>query len=191
MDGTLRLVTAPTVEPLTVAEAKDWARITQNVEDDLLDGMLFAARAHVEELTGRALITQTWDYFLDAFPRQIDLPRPRLLTLTSIKYIDADGVQQTLAASEYTADDKREPARIVPAYGKSWPATRSVPNAVVARYDAGYGPAAVDVPQQLRQAIGVLIATMYKYREQIAEAQVYPVPSAFWQIINQHRIWWL
>lgn len=194
VDGTLSLVTAPTIEPITVDEAKDWARITDDTEDAVVERLITAARGFVEEITGRALITQTWDYYLDAFPcglGTIDVPRPRLQSVTFVKYTDEDGVVQTLDAAEYTVDTKREPARIVPAYGESWPSIRDVPNAVQVRFVAGYGAAAVSVPEQLRHAIGVLVATMYEQRESVAETAMVDVPVAFWQLVNQHRIWWL
>jgi uncharacterized phiE125 gp8 family phage protein len=195
MDGTLSLVTGPSIEPLTVDEAKDWARITDDTEDAVVERLISAARGHVEELTGRALITQTWDYFLDAFPGTIDVPRPRLISVTHLKYTDEDGTLQTLDVADYTIDLKREPARIVPAYGESWPGTRDVPNAVELRFVAGYGATATSVPEQLRQAIAVLVATMYEQREMATEAstgqQLTDVPIAFWQLVNQHRMWWL
>lgn len=196
--GTLVLVTPPSIEPLTVDEAKDWARITEDAEDGIVGRLVMAARANVEQLTGLALLTQTWDYFLDAFPCQIDLPRPPLQTVTYIKYLDTDGALQTLATDQYTIDLKRHPARIVPAYGVSWPGTREEPNAVQVRYVAGYGPAVADIDAkapELRQALAVLVATLYEQREMATEAttgqQLTNVPEAFWQLVNQHRIWWL
>lgn len=190
MTGTLSLVTPAGIQPVTVDDVKDWGRIGDD-EDALLDGIIRAATAHVEEITGRALLTQTWDFFLDCFPTQIDLPRPRLQTVTSIKYYDTDGVLQTLAATEYTADNKAEPARIVEAYGKSWPSIRDIPNAVEVRYVAGYGASPEDVPEALKQAIKVLAVTMYEHREHLTPEAVDDVPAAFWQLVNQHRMFWL
>lgn len=190
----LVLFQGPTLEPVTVQEATDWARITNSSEDDLVEGLIRSARAHVEQLTGRALLTQTWDLYLDCFPEQIDVPRPPLQAVTYIKYTDANGTLQTLASSEYTVDAKAEPGRIVPAYGKSWPGTRYEPNAVQVRFVAGYGPEASDVDAkapELRQAIGVLVATMYEQRETNTDQLVTDVPEAFTQLIAQHRMYWL
>jgi uncharacterized phiE125 gp8 family phage protein len=190
----LVLFTGPTDEPLTVQEAKDWARITESEDDDLVQGLIRAARCHVEQLTGRALLTQTWDLYLDCFPWQIDVPRPPLQSVTSIKYIDTEGVLQTLASSEYTVDAKSEPGRIVPAYGKVWPSTRYEPNAVQVRFVAGYGLEALDIDArapELRQAIGVLVGTMYEQRETRTPDELTEVPEAFYQLVNQDRVFWL
>lgn len=190
--STLSLFLGPQLEPLTVQEAKDWARITEDDDDATVERLVSAARAHVEELTGRALITQTWDFYLDAFPCWgITVPRPKLQTVTTLKYTDSNGVQQTLASSEYTVDARKEPGQIVPAYGKTWPSTRSVPNAVEIRFVAGYGTAADTVPFPLRQAIAVLVATMYENREALSDTVMPAVPMAFWQLIDQHRVWTL
>jgi hypothetical protein len=70
---------------------------------------------------------------------EIFLPFPPLVSVDSIKYVDdATGTQTTLAASEYSVDAVSEPARITPAYGKSWPATRNQAGAVEVTFTAGY-----------------------------------------------------
>ena len=186
----LVLFAGPTIEPLTVQEATDFARISESSEDDLVEGLIRSARSHVETLCGRALITQTWDLYLDEFPCGIEVPRPPLQQVTFIKYIDSEGALQTLASSEYTVDNKSEPGRIVPAYGKSWPGTRYEPNAVQVRFVAGYGTQAIDIDAkapELRQAIGVLVGTMYEQREVSDEVSKVDVPEAFYQLVNQHR----
>lgn len=192
VDGTLELVTPPTVEPVTVQECKDWMRVTLDDEDTLITDLIAAARGHVEELTGRALLTQTWDYWLDEFPYcEMDIPRPKIQSVTYIKYLDTSGVLQTLSSSLYTVDTKRSPGRIVPSYGNVWPVAQYVPNAVQVRYIAGYGDEPEDVPTQLRQATKVLVATMYENREAMSDVSLETVPMAFYQLLNQHRMWWL
>lgn len=195
MIGTLSLFAKPQSEPLTVQEAKDWARITEDEDDAIVDRLISTARANVELLAGIALMTQTWDYYLDAFPCEIDIPRPPLQSVTYIKYIDEDGVLQTLSSSLYTVDTKRWPARIVPAYGESWPGTRDEPNAVQVRFVAGFGTQASDIDTkapELRQALAVLVSTLYEQREMATEAaELMNVPEAFWQLVDQHRVWWL
>ena len=55
----LTVVRAPAAEVLTRDEAKRWARISNDHEDDVFDDLLPACRAHFERWTDRALITQT------------------------------------------------------------------------------------------------------------------------------------
>ena len=62
------LVTAPTIEPVTVAEAKLFARIDVTADDALVNDLITAARKWCEQWRGRAMLTQTWNLFLDTFP---------------------------------------------------------------------------------------------------------------------------
>lgn len=73
------LLTAPAVEPLSLAETKDYLRVEHNDDDDLIGALIAASRIHVEAQTRRALITQTWRITLDAWPSEGRLPiRPPL-----------------------------------------------------------------------------------------------------------------
>jgi len=70
-----------------------------SIEDDLLDAIITAATENVEDITRRALLTQTWDYYLDKWPagRAIKLPFGNLASVTSISWKDTDGVETNLA----------------------------------------------------------------------------------------------
>lgn len=172
MTPRLTLVTAPVVEPVTVQEMKDDRRIMHDAEDALIDLYLAMARRAVEQRSGLALLTQTWEAAYDGWPCATDtnpwggfiLPRPPLQSITSIKYIDTAGVEQTLATSEYTVNTRAFPGEVVPAYGKSWPAIRGVPNAIVVRFVAGFGATAETVPETLRDAVRLEAADRYVYR---------------------------
>lgn len=156
----LSLVTGPETEPVTLDEAKDHLRLTTDDENDLIEALIVSAREYAETFTHRAFLTQTWDEKLDAFPDVLEVPLPPLqITPTApvITYVDTAGATQTLSASLYTIDaptgPHARPARIVPAYGLTWPSTRDVPNAVTVRFVAGYGLAAGSVPALIRLAM--------------------------------------
>lgn len=169
----LQLVTAPAEEPLTLADAKLHLRETRDGQNAIITALITAARQQCESITRRALITQTWDLYLPAFPASgeaIEIPLSPLASVESITYTDADGVTQTWDAAEYTVDAVTEPGLIVPAYNKTYPATRTVPNAVKVRFVAGYG-AAADVPEGIKQAMRMLIGHMYVNRESVKVGQ--------------------
>ncbi len=160
----LWLVTAPTVEPVDLAEAK----LAVNYEDDQTDkdstiaSLIVAAREWAEGFTGRAFCTQTWELKLDGFLSCIELNKPPVQSVTSITYVDTNGASQTLSPSLYTTDLPTGPAalpgRIVPAYQQSWPSTRDVPNAVTVRFVCGYG-GPESVPERLKLAIKMQVGT--------------------------------
>jgi uncharacterized phiE125 gp8 family phage protein len=101
---------------------------------------------------------------------EIYMPFPPLQSVESIKYTDQDGVQQTLANTEYKIDTTSEPARIVPAYGKAWPTTRNEINAVEVAFTCGYGAAAA-VPEGIKAWIKIRIGSLYENRAEADELQ--------------------
>jgi hypothetical protein len=156
--------------------------------DPLLNIFVAAARAEAEARISRQLLTATWELYLDSFSREqlqaaaqdlervlinqlmgvdgtIQMPLPPLQSITSIKYLDTAGVEQTLAAAAYRVDTVSAPGRVTPAYGYSWPSTYPVTNAVVIRFVAGYGDAAAAVPLKIRQWIMAAVGAMYENRE--------------------------
>lgn len=151
------LASAPTAEPVTLNEVKRQRNITGSDDNEELTRLIYAARRYAENYTGRAFITQVWDLFFDSFPQKIEVPFAPLQSVTHVKYTDTDGVQQTLSDTLYTVNTNAEPGYIIPAYNEDWPDTRAVPDAVEVRFIAGYGDAETDVPQDLRNALFLLI----------------------------------
>ncbi len=175
----LKLITAPASEPITTAEAKTALRIDTSDQDTLIAAFITAAREQCEQHTGRALLTQTWERTLDAFPdNEIRLGWPPIIAITSVKYIDVDGVEQTLAANVYTLDNDTEPGWLLLADGQSWPATSDVANAVRVRFTAGYASAAA-VPQSLKTWITLKVGELIENREASSAkpAQAHPFVS--------------
>ncbi len=123
-------------------EAKNHLRVSGTDEDGTIAAILTAAWKYCEEvLLHRALLPQTWDLWLDEFPDEdyIEIPRPPLQSITSIKYYGTDDTEYTMTATDYFVDTKSEPGRVSLAYGKTWPSTVLRPiNGVVVRFVAGY-----------------------------------------------------
>lgn len=164
----LSLVTAPALEPVSLAEAKAHCRIDTSDEDALLAGYILAARHHCETYLRRALMTQTWDFLLDTdWPDCIELPKPPLQSVTSITYYDSAGALQTLATDQYRVSIKRNEGAIEPAYSVTWPTVRDQSDTIVVRFVCGYGSNPGDVPEQIRQAMLLLIGHWYNNRETV------------------------
>ena len=188
-----KLITAPAVEPISVADAKLHLRVDSSSEDALISLMIQAAREECENEIRRALITQTWEKYLDSFPAAIELFYPPLQSVTSISYVDAAGNAQTLAGTEYTVDDKQEPAWIVPADLKFWPLTRCVINAVTVRFVCGYGSADTAVPKAIRNWLLIRIGDLFLNRQSVVmesgSINVASVPARFVDsLLDRYRI---
>ncbi|MDI4633294.1 phage head-tail connector protein [Pelomonas sp. V22] len=166
----LKLIAAPGEEPVRLDEARAHCRITDEVGDDLLGLYITAARELCESITGRVLVTQTWEQTLDDFPRgdksDIQLLRLPVQSVQSVVYVDADGAEQTLASDQYATDLQDAEAWVLPADGLTWPTTDDVINAVKVQFVAGYGDAA-SVPKQLKVWILATVAMFATQREAV------------------------
>lgn len=126
MNG-LRILSPPSAEPLHLSEVKKYLRVDHSEDDELLALMLSAARQRAEAVTRRAFLFQTLELSLDGFPtlsgEPIELPRPPLLSLVAVRYIDTAGVQQTWDSSNYQLDTSSLVARLRPKPNVTWPST--------------------------------------------------------------------
>lgn len=182
---TVRVVTEPSAEPLTLTEVKRHLVVDSDftTDDTYITALIPVARRYAENYTRRAFVQRTLELILPNFSGyEIYLPQPPLQSITSIKYLDLDGVLQTIAASEYQVDIYREPGRVKPAYLESWPTVvRGDYNAVQIRYIAGYQPSgspnsdadyAANIPDTLKQWMQVRIAQMYELRVPIVTGTI-------------------
>jgi len=158
--------TAPTTEPVTTAEAKAHLRVTFTDDDTYIDGLVASARAWCETYTGRQFVTATWTWKLDEFPSVFSVPRPSLVSVTSIVYIDENGASQTLATSVYDVDTTSKPGRVALAYNQTWPDIRGDIDSVSVVFVAGYG-AESSVPDAIKSAILLLVGHWYANREDV------------------------
>lgn len=176
----LKLITAPTVEPITLAEARLHLKLTatgspaSHPDDSIVTSLITVARELLDGQAGRlgrCLVPQTWEYALDDFPaNEIRLPLPPLIGVTSIKYDDEDGVEQTVDAADYVVDgdDAIQAAWILPLSTVTWPDTLDSVNTVRIRFTAGYpGGSPEDgsgVPLPIRQTMLLLLTALYENR---------------------------
>jgi uncharacterized phiE125 gp8 family phage protein len=120
---------------------------------------------------------------------RIDLPFPRLQSVDAVKYVDPNGVQQTLDPTLYAVDNVSEPGVLTPKTGTYWPDTLNTTNAVQISFTAGYGDAS-DVPAGIKSWILLRVATLYENREEVAilnRGQVHDLPYVD-QILDPYRI---
>lgn len=190
---TLKLITAPEAEPVSLTEAKLHLRVDHSTEDDLITVLIRAAREGAEHLTGRSLISQTWERLLDAFPADaIELGRPDVTAIVSVTYIDGLGATQTLTSDDYTLDATTQPGWLLPSETLDvWPITDDVVNAVRVRFTTGYGASGGAVPAALRQWMLLRIGTLYKLREEVvAGVSLSEIPGNYTdRLLDPFRLW--
>ena len=182
----LKLVTAPAEEPLTLTEVKTHLRLSGSSEDTYLSSLIVAARQHAENYLNRALITQTWELYLDDFSDEMIIQKSPISAVSSVKYYDEDNTEQTLSTDYYDTDLVSEPARVTLAYNQTWPEVYDRTNGVVIRFVAGYG-AAASVPSEIK--FGMLLYANYIYDHR-GDESIRP-PRAIYDLWENHRVQWL
>ena len=173
----IKVVTSPLIEPIGIEQARDHLRADDTMNEAEVDHWIKDARSKVELFSGRAMLTRTIDVFLDAFPNQIEtdavlqggigtilMPRPPLISVASITYIDTTGASIVLATDQYDVDVEKEPGRIQPGFGLTWPNTREVFNAVTIRADCGYGAGVADIPPEFISAMLLILTDRFDNR---------------------------
>jgi uncharacterized phiE125 gp8 family phage protein len=196
----LQIVTPPAVEPVTLDEAKAQLKLDTDADDDLVARLIPAARARAEWHLGRALITQSWTLWLDAWPCApanddwgalggagagiIEIPLPPLQSVTSLTAYALDDGATVLDASLYQVDASSAPARLALRINAAPPTNLRRINALALVFTAGYGDAASDVPAGIRAAILELIAFLYEHRGE-APAEL---PSDVLALLAPYRI---
>jgi|APGre2960657373_1045057.scaffolds.fasta_scaffold07725_9 uncharacterized phiE125 gp8 family phage protein len=168
--GMYKITAQPQSEPITLAEAKDWLKIHPDVleDDDLIRGLISAARNWAEKGTGRILITQTVVEVWDEWQRCFDLSVGPLNSSTvTFEYRNSAGTYVTLASTDYTVDDVSEPGRVMLKNNISlstFGGMLSFPNIVKITYNAGKDTA-LEIDANIKTAMLLQIGLMYENRE--------------------------
>jgi len=171
-------ITPPDAEPVSVEDVKIAARLDAESFDDQMALLLIpAVRIEAEHRLGRRLITQTVELVLDKFPDgEIDLLLPSVQSITSVKYLDSAGAEQTVINTDYSLDNAKSPARVLLDIDASWPATYAVPNAVRVRYVVGYGDDDASVPANVRLWITAMVVQALDNPSGLNVAALQPLP---------------
>jgi uncharacterized phiE125 gp8 family phage protein len=184
------LLAAPAVEPITLADAKQFLRVEHNDDDDIITALIAGSRIHVETQTRRALITQTWRLTRDVWPAAgclALLPVP-VKTLDAVHVYKSDGTTLALDVAGFTLDKSDAPARLSFLAGAP-PAPERHAGGIEIDITCGYGDAAANVPEPLRQAIRLLVAHWYENRGLIAVGhEIAVLPQTVAALLVPYRV---
>jgi hypothetical protein len=96
-----------------------------------------------------------------------------LLSVVSVQYKDFTNTYQTIPSTNYIYDPVTPgstlvgPSRIQPQYSMTWPVPEPVIDSVHIQYVCGYGTDYTSVPENLKQAIKMLVSYWYANREHV------------------------
>lgn len=173
----------PTKYPITLAEAKAFCRITKSVEDSLVQSLIYTAIRLVEEYGLTQIMQATWLLQLDSFPTNniAELGKGNVVSITSVKYNDANGDEQTMAVDvDYDVDLVSQPAKMffinTPSLSPNLPYIRIT-------YVVGLTNTEADVPDDIKDAIYLTVRNLYDNRDAAAVA----LPRGAMAIMDNYR----
>jgi uncharacterized phiE125 gp8 family phage protein len=189
----LRTVTQPVVEPVSLAEAKAHCRIDSDADDLYIVSLITAAREWVETYMDEALIHQQLVMRLDGFPAEIELPRPPMATsgtatAVSVTFTsDESGATAALSSSSFRVDRDTKPGIIRNTYGGAWPGHLTDYNSITVTWWAGRGESGSSVPQGVRNAILMLVGHFYERRVAAEAGSLNDIPYGVKALLDAQR----
>tara|TARA_R110002051_G_scaffold279881_1_gene341371 strand:- start:698 stop:1288 length:591 start_codon:yes stop_codon:yes gene_type:complete len=188
----VKVHTAPSVEPITLTEAKNYMKVDYTNDDTLIEDVLIpSAREMVEKMINKALITQTLKAYYSSFDNIVDLPYAPVQSVTSVKRIQQNTTTTLTVDSDYYVqglDDKflliTSPYSSPPGFS---PSDSFNGAELLVEYVAGYGTAGSNVPAAIKEAIRKIVAFNYENRNE-DEAGL-EIPNSAKNILNKYRSW--
>lgn len=158
-----KLKTAPAAEAVTLAEAKAHLKVYHDEQNVLIQGYLDSAVEDIENITGRRLITQTWNIICNTWAEVTEIIKfGKLQSVASIKYLDEDRAEQTVLASLYIVSGIGTDEGQIVFFSDgdfSYPAVFEV-EPITVEFVCGYG-LPISVPEVLKNAIKFQVSDVY------------------------------
>ena len=156
------VTTAPSFEPISLAVCKTHCRVYHTLDNDT-----FGTGS-----VGSGLITTA---------------RP-LISVASVTYVDTASATITLSAStDYIVKSYNGMGRIILRDTAEWPSDlhSGGEGVITVVYTAGYGASAAVIPEALKHAILLQIASLYEFRASMSPVQI-SVNSTIKNLISQY-----
>jgi uncharacterized phiE125 gp8 family phage protein len=198
----LALITPAASDPVTLDEAKQWARIDTDDDNDLISGLITSATIAAEEYLCRSIMPQTWRLTIDLdrsgdcwwdgvmdgpltslygeLARIIPLPRGPVQNIMSVVTYSLQNMSSTYASSNYRLDASG--GRLILNYGAMWPSNLRPEAAIEVLYSAGYA----SLPRPIKTGIMVHVSALYEQRGMCEDPMA--LPPAAQQLYSPYRI---
>ena len=174
---------------LTTAEAKTHLKVDTTADDTYIDNLISAATESAQIFTNRYFINTTITQHGDTWSDISTLFKSKVSSITHIKYFDSDNSEQTLATSVWLSDINHQPARIGLKPNQSFPSLAERINAVNCKYVVGYGSAASDVPEGIREAVLLIVGNLYENRQEVVVGRIATeLPKSAQYLLEQYKI---
>ncbi len=97
----LKQVSKSSTLSVPLADVKQHLALDGTTEDSRITSLIWAADSLLQQQTSRAFVSQVWTYSRCSFSQRLELSKPPLVSVDSVKYYDSDNVLQTVSTSAY------------------------------------------------------------------------------------------
>ena len=182
-----RRLTEPTVEPLTLTEAKAHLRVDGTDDDTLITALIGAARSAAESYCNRSFAQASFAIFLDAMPEYgnpIEI-LPDVSLVTAFTYADSSAVTQSVSSSDYVLDvDRRQ---LYPVATDPWPYGTRVTIEVTAGPDTTASQQILP-DKAVLAAMKLILGDLYENREGQVLGQPININQTVHALLTPHRV---
>ncbi len=198
----LTRVSQPSAEVVTIEDLEAWIPIPSGSDTAICDALTSQVREELEDHLGRCLVTSSWKLTLDEEDLEdvdeIFLPRPPLISVTSITFYDDTDVASTLSATTDYRVQAGDLSRVKLREDASWPSDPRNLGCLEIAYSAGYGTTAASVPGAIRTAMKEMATFYYRNRGEgvvfnrfvsPAESSVRSTPPQIRRILERLNRW--
>jgi hypothetical protein len=160
----VELATGGITEPVTLAQAKEYARIDGSSEDALITSLITMARTHCESYIGKCIVLKTVTITSFTYPYQFQMPYGPLTNEANISKcvtLDQNGVETPLI---YQVNAGLFPKLFILGGAQSY------------KFKLIYSAGFTTVPEDIKLAIKMMVNTLYERREDFSDLQAIPSP---------------
>lgn len=144
------VITPPVEMAVSLTAARRAARVNGSALDDEIKVYVGTVTTEAEHYTGLVFIDRTYRITLDSLCGDIEMPTSPVSEVLNFIYRDENGDVQELDPADFVLDETTQPGFLVPAFGKTWPVTRSQPKGVEIDVVCGFGPTEATVPDAVK-----------------------------------------
>ena len=195
MRPVLKLETAPSGSPVTLADVKSHLRIDHPDDDTILQAYINAVVGLFDGPAGRlgrAIMRQTWKQIQERPDKNGDvyIDLAPVHEVTGVSYVNGSdhSVVADDVANYNVLDGHSDTVMVSPKFDKDWPSyARDRQDAIQVTFTAGYENAAA-VPDPIKQAIYLFVGHLYQNREATTDLRLREIPLGVEALLEPYKV---
>ena len=175
---------------VSLSEAKDHLRVSNSADDTLITNLILAATQAAQNYTNRFFINHSVRMDCDTWEETLYFYKSPVFSSTTIEYYGTSAtIYDVWDSSNYIVDKVHEPARLLLQADKSYPDLADRKAAIKITYVSGYGTAASDVPQAIKQAVLLMVGNFYENRQEVVVGRIATeMPKSAQYLLDQYKV---